>query len=71
MAIVKTEHLISRRALERQVGATGAGTAKSLAATKLVSDRLQGVDGEVRRGETRLARSTGNFFYQQREHTAP
>jgi acyl-coenzyme A thioesterase PaaI-like protein len=29
------------------------------------------VDGEVRRGETRLARSTGKFFYQQREHTAP
>jgi acyl-coenzyme A thioesterase PaaI-like protein len=27
------------------------------------------VDGEVRRGEARLARSTGKFFYQ--EHTAP
>ena len=27
------------------------------------------VDGEVRRGEARLARSTGRFFYQ--EHTAP
>ena len=29
------------------------------------------VDGEVRRGATRLARSTGKFFYQEREHTAP
>ena len=27
------------------------------------------VDGEVRRGAARLARSTGKFFYQ--EHTAP
>ena len=27
------------------------------------------VDGEVRRGGARLARSTGKFFYQ--EHTAP